>query len=48
MLSHVGDHEYACMHDLMKHLRNDPQASSSNVHDSGTLRFFFMMLFIYT
>jgi hypothetical protein len=30
----VGDHEYACMHDLMMHLRNEPRARYSNVHDA--------------
>jgi hypothetical protein len=30
----VGDHEYACMHDLMMHLRNEPQAGYSNVRDA--------------
>jgi hypothetical protein len=29
----VGDHEYACMHDLMTHLSDEPQARLSNVHD---------------
>jgi hypothetical protein len=29
----VGDHEDACMHDLMMHLRDEPQARYSNVHD---------------
>jgi hypothetical protein len=29
----VGDHEYACMHDLMMHLRDETQATYSNVHD---------------
>jgi hypothetical protein len=29
----VGDHEYACMHDLMMHLRDEPEARYSNVHD---------------
>jgi hypothetical protein len=31
---HVGDHEYACIHDLMMHLRNEPQARYSNVNDA--------------
>jgi hypothetical protein len=32
-LMQAGDHEYACMHDLMMHLRDAPQARFSNVHD---------------
>jgi hypothetical protein len=30
----VGDHEYACVHDLMMHLRNEPQARDSIVYDA--------------
>jgi hypothetical protein len=28
----VGDHEYACMHDLMMHLRDEPQERYSNIY----------------
>jgi hypothetical protein len=44
--AYVGDHEYARMHDLMMHLRNEPQARYSNVHDAFDI-YIYIYIYIY-